>query len=147
MDNTTRSIQEEYGFCTNLTVSFRDSDVVVRVEGTEESGQVWMQLLSVRAAHVLWFKLTALLYPEQAQTVTALAATAPLRSSLPFTVTTHVEAVREDQNGLYAMVGWTSGGMWTVWFAEQDARLLWTLLDEGLYPVGWEGREWKRTAR
>jgi len=98
--------------------------------------------MTQRAAQLLWFRLTRLLYPEKADIVTGLAATAPLRSPVSITITTHMDAVKSAE-ARYTLVGWVQRDTWRVDLTELDARRLWAALDLVLFPVGWEGRETK----
>jgi hypothetical protein len=132
----------QYGFSTDLFVSRKESDQTLVVGGIGQGEQRWVHTMTQRAAQVLWFKLTQLLYPDKADMVTALAATAPLRPMDSTTVTTHVEAVKSDGDQ-YTLVGWIQRDTWRVQLTEIEARRLWAALDLALYPVGWEGRETK----
>ena len=133
--------KRQYGLSTDLFVSRKEADQTVVLGGMGEA-QRWVHVLTQRAAHILWFKLTALLYPDKADVVTALATTAPLRSPTSVTVTTHVEVVKSSEVE-YTLVGWIQRNTWRVQLAEIDARRLWASLDLALYPVGWEGRTTK----
>lgn len=138
---TTGPLRTQYGFSTGLFVSRTESESAFVVGGVGESEEQWAQLMTKRAAQVLWFKLTQLLYPDKALTVTALATTAPLRPpSSGEAVTTHMEVVRGG-DGQYTLVGRVDHNTWWVQLTEVEARRLWASLDLALYPVGWEGRE------
>lgn len=132
----------QYGLSTDLFVSRTESDETVVLGGVGEGEQRWVQVMTQRAAQLLWFKLTQLLYPEKADVVTGLAATAPLRSPDAGSITTHMEVVRGN-NALYTLVGWVLRDTWRVDLTETDARRLWAALDMVLFPVGWEGRQSK----
>ncbi len=135
--------RRQYGLSTELFVSQKESDQTLVLGGVGET-QRWVQILTRRAAQVLWFKLTVLLYPEKAPMVTGLAVTAPLRAMIVSSVTTHVEAVKDPDKPLYTLVGWVERDLtWKVTLSESEARRLWAELDVALFPVGWEGRETK----
>jgi hypothetical protein len=135
-------IKRQYGLSTDLFVSRKESDQTLVLGGVGQKEKRWVHIMTQRAAQVLWFKLTQLLYPDKAEMVTALAATAPLRSPSSPSITTHGDIVRsgEDQ---YTLVGWIQRNTWRVELTELEARRLWAALDLALYPVGWEGRETK----
>ncbi len=135
---TTEPFKRQYGRSTDLFVSRKENDQTVVLGGMGQT-QRWAHVLTQRAAHVLWFKLTALLYPEKADVVTGLAATAPLNATTSVTVTTHVDVVKSSEME-YTLVGWIQRNTWRVQLTEQDTRRLWASLDLALYPVGWEGR-------
>ncbi|MBI5961241.1 MAG: hypothetical protein HY866_21060, partial [Chloroflexi bacterium] len=111
----------QYGLSTDLFVSRTESDETVVLGGVGEGEQRWVQVMTQRAAQLLWFKLTQLLYPEKADVVTGLAATAPLRSPDAGSITTHMEVVRGN-NALYTLVGWVLRDTWRVDLTETDAR-------------------------
>lgn len=136
--------KRQYGLTTDVSVKMHEGGQMVVIGGTGEKSQQWSHVLTQRAAQVLWFKLTQLLYPDKANIVTALATTAPLRPlGSSDAVTTHVEAVKcADQH--YSLVGWVGRDTWMFLLSELDARRLWAALDTVLFPVGWEGRETKR---
>jgi hypothetical protein len=107
----------QYGLSTNLFISPKENDQTLVLGGTGQEAQRWTHIITRRAAHVMWFKLTILLYPEKANMVTSLASTAPLRAPGSPAITTHIEVVRSAE-AQYTLIGW-------------------------MYPVGWEGRETK----
>jgi hypothetical protein len=139
---STQPLRVQYGLSTDLFVSRKESDESVVLGGVGEGEQRWVQVMTQRAAQLLWFRLTRLLYPEKADIVTGLAATAPLRSSVSTTITTHMDAVKSAE-AHYTLVGWVQRDTWRVDLIELDARRLWAALDLVLFPVGWEGRETK----
>jgi hypothetical protein len=132
----------QYGFSTGLFVNRKEGEQTLLVGGVGEGDRRWAHAMTQRAAQILWFKLTRLLYPDKADVVTALAATAPLRTPSTPNLTTHVEVVRSDQ-AQYTLVGWVQRDTWKVLLNEVEARRLWAALDMALFPVGWEGRTTK----
>lgn len=132
----------EYGLSTNLFVCPKENDQTLVFGGIGQEAKRWTHIITRRAAHVMWFKLTILLYPEKAVTVTSLATTAPLRAHGSPAITTHIEVVHSGE-AQYTLIGWIERETWMVALSEDDARQLWAALDVALYPVGWEGRETK----
>jgi hypothetical protein len=132
----------QYGYSTDLFVSRKDNEQTLLVGGVGEGDRRWAHAMTQRAAQILWFKLTRLLYPDKADVVTGLATTAPLRSLSTPNLTTHVEVVRSAQ-AQYTLVGWVQRDTWKVLLSEVEARRLWAALDMALFPVGWEGRTTK----
>jgi hypothetical protein len=137
---TTGPLRHHYGFSTDLFVSRKDGDHTLVLGGIGQEEERWVHVMTQRAAQVLWFKLTALLYPDKSEIVTGLATTAPLRAPTSMTVTTHVEVVRSSE-AEYTLVGWVQRMTWMVKLTETETRQLWASLDLALYPVGWEGRQ------
>lgn len=141
--STTEPIHQ-YGQSTELFVSRKESDHTLVLGGMGQS-EPWVTIITRRAAQVLWFKLTLLLYPEKATMVTGLATTAPLRFFVGESVTTHVEVVHSGHDQ-YTLAGWYEREAWRVLLTELECRRLWAALDLALYPVGWEGRVTKPKA-
>ena len=134
-------LHRQYGLSTELSARGDEHSQTVVVEGTGESGGHWSHTLTWRAAQIMWFRLTQLLYPDKALVVTGLAVTAPLHTTSGITLTTHTEVVRSLEGDYYTIVGWIQRSTWRTAMSEDQARHLWTALDQVLYPVGWEGRE------
>ncbi|MBN2303358.1 MAG: hypothetical protein JXQ72_02700, partial [Anaerolineae bacterium] len=139
---STGPVKRQYGQSTDLFVSRKESDQTLVLGGVGQEEQRWVHIITQRAAQVLWFKLTNLLFPEKSDVVTGLAATAPLRAPDNNSITTHVEVV-ENEEAQYTLVGWVQRNTWMVQLSELETRRLWAALDLALYPVGWEGRESK----
>jgi len=135
---------KKYGLSTNLSVNDIENEQAMVLGGVSQNQQTWSHVLTRRAAQVLWFKLTQLLYPDKASMVTGLAVTASLRAPrITEPLTTHVDVVKNSPSQ-YTLVGWVQrNSSWMVLLDEIDARRLWAALDVALYPVGWEGRETK----
>lgn len=106
----------------------------------EEGEKSISTFLTQRAAHILWYRLTQCLYPDQAPKMTALAGTAPL--SLPddprVTINLHIHSL---ETGFFEILGRTPQFEWGAHCTESDAKRLWAKLDLLLFPVGWQGRE------
>lgn len=129
-----------YGLSTNLFVSRKSSGESLVMGGVGEDSGRWTRVLSIRAAQMLWFHLTQVLFPEKSEIVTALVSTAPLRSSTLPTITTHM-AVDPVEEGGVEIVGWVGDNTWWVRLTDYEARRFWTALDLALYPVGWQGKK------
>lgn len=127
-----------YGLSTNLFVSRKTGGESLVVGGVAEDASRWTRVLSQRAAQMLWFNLTRLLFPEKSDMVTALVTTAPLRSENLPTITTHM-TVDQREDGAFEIAGWVADQMWWVCLSEYEARRFWTALDIALFPVGWQG--------
>ncbi len=127
-----------YGHATNLFVSRKMSGESLVIGGIAEDSSRWTRVLSARAAQMLWFHLTRLLFPEKSDMVTALVSTAPLRSDALPTITTHM-TVDPIEGGGFEVVGWIGDQNWWVRMSDYEARRFWTALDIALYPVGWQG--------
>lgn len=134
--------QDEALGLRDVFVSSRPDGQALVVGGV--SGQIgttekeWSRMLSKRAAHLLWFRLTMLLFPEKAGMVTAMVPTAPLDATvLNPTVTTHIKVERLVDNR-YLVDGIMGKVHWGVILDSLETRRLWTALDLALYPDGWE---------
>lgn len=130
--------KQVYGQSTNLFVSRKASGESLVVGGIGENTTRWTRVLSARAAQMLWFHLTRMLFPEKSEMVTALVTTAPLRSEALPTITTHM-VVDPVEGGGFEIAGWVGEQTWWVQLDEYEARRFWTALDIALYPVGWQG--------
>ena len=137
---STGSLRRQYGLSTELFVSRKESDHTLILGGIGQESERWVHVMTQRAAQVLWFKLTTLLYPNKSDVMTGLASTAPLRAPSGEALTTHMEVVK-DKNDHYTIVGWIQRNAWMVQLTELEARRLWAALDLALFPVGWEGRQ------
>jgi hypothetical protein len=127
-----------YGLSTDLFVHRKSSGESIVVGGTAEDKTRWTRVLSQRAAQMLWFYLTQLLFPEKSDMVTALVTTAPLRSADLPTVTTHTTVDRTDDGG-FEIMGWVGDQTWLVRLNSDETRRFWSALDIALYPAGWQG--------
>lgn len=127
-----------YGQSTNLFVSRKAGGESLVVGGVAEDMSRWTRVLSQRAAQMLWFHLTRLLFPEKSEMVTALVTTAPLRPENLPTITTQM-TVDKMENGSFEISGWVGEQTWWVRLNDYEARRFWTALDIALYPVGWQG--------
>lgn len=127
-----------YGLSTNLFVSRKTGGESIVVGGVAEDTSRWTRVLSQRAAQMMWFNLTRLLFPEKSDLVTALVTTAPLRAENMPTITTHI-SVTEAGDGAYEISGMVGEQVWWMRLNDHEARRFWTALDIALFPVGWQG--------
>lgn len=131
--------KEELGLCRDLFVSSRPEEQTISIGGIAFDNAQWTRVLSKRAAHLLWYRLTRALFPEKAQKVTSLVSTAPLSPlSLSPTVTSHVNVEHTEDNDYFMVSGTMGKSVWEIQFNILEARRLWTALDLALYPNGWE---------
>jgi hypothetical protein len=140
--------KEDLGLSRDVFVSSRPDGESIVIGGASffegsppaSDGGKWARVLSRRAAHLLWYRLTLFLFPEKARHVTALVSTAPLQLNASPTVTTHVD-VTQPEKDLYDVVGMMGKVSWTTRLSTLEARRLWTSLDLALYPDGWEEKD------
>ncbi|NDJ86510.1 MAG: hypothetical protein GYB66_11530 [Chloroflexi bacterium] len=139
----TDNLTEDLGLCRDLFVSSHPSGQTLVVGGTCEkeggSGKS-ARVLTRRAAHLLWYHLTRLLFPEKAPMVTTLVSTAPLSGAPSPALTTHVDIDLQNEDR-YIIEGITSQQTWKMTISYMEARRLWTALDLALYPDGWETKD------
>ncbi|MBI5669742.1 MAG: hypothetical protein HZC41_17225 [Chloroflexi bacterium] len=124
---------QSYGQAKNLFVSRKASGDSIVVGGMAEDSSRWTRVLSQRAAQMLWFNLTQLLYPERSDKVNALITTAPLRSADLPTITTHTTVDKSD-DGNYEVTGWIGSYTWGLTLDKAEAERLWSALDGALAP-------------
>ncbi len=136
-------VQHRYGISMDVFITRKPQGESLVLGGVGERYGRWTRVLTLRAAQLLWFHLTGVLFPERAERVTTIAVTAPLRGDDRPTITTHLEVVRT-ADGFIEMIGWAGQDTWWARLPQNEARALWARLDQLLYPVGWEGRERKR---
>jgi hypothetical protein len=134
---------QELGLINEVFVTSRPDGNSVILGGTLLASQnaennKWTRVLSRRAAQILWYRLTLLIFPERATEVTTRVTTAPLRPTGGLTsLTTHVELVA-GQDDSYTMKGTVGEERWSVVLNGIELRRLWAALDVALYPAGWE---------
>ncbi len=144
--------QEEFGLCANLYVRTRPGEETLVIGGTRQveddtANKAWKQVLSQRAARLMWFRLTLCLFPEKAPKVTTLVSTAPLNiANLSPTVTIHAN-VTCTEDDLLEITGRVGQESWVIQINNADARRLWTALDLALFPDGWEASTSQPTPR
>jgi hypothetical protein len=128
-----------YGLVSNLFVSRKASGDSLIIGGVAEDASRFARVLSQRAAQMLWFHMTRLLFPDKSDMVTALVSTAPLRSPALPTITTHVAVDKLEEEGV-EVTGWAGEQTWVMRLNDYEAHRLWTALDIALYPVGWQNK-------
>ncbi len=131
----------EYGRSIDVSVARKtDTDaLVLSGVSSNTAADQWARLVTRRAAHLLWYRLTWALFPGKSAKVTGLAATAPLITAMPPTVTTHIEIVRIETEQAFNVAGLSGSDHWQFQIDDKTARQLWATLDIVLYPAGWEG--------
>lgn len=130
---------QSYGHATNLFVTRKASGDSIVVGGIAQDSSRWARVLSQRAAQMLWFNLTQLLYPDQSDKVNALITTAPLRGADLPTITTHTTVDKTD-DGSYEVTGWIGSYTWRLTLDEAEAFRFWKALDGALSPHGMPGK-------
>lgn len=128
---------KDYGLVSDWQVEFDEE--VFEMQGVPRNGAAFHQVLTRRAAHLLWYTLTKSLFMGEAPPMTSAAGTAPLALHDDPHVTMRVD-VREVHDDLYEMRGVTRASTWLAQVSSADIQWLWAMLDVHLYPVGWEGR-------
>lgn len=124
--------------CIDIEVNRAHEGQAIILGGKLQDNSSWKQRLTKRAGHLLWSRLTKLLFPEKAQKVTAIVSTVPLNQlSLDPEVTTHID-VEYTADDYYQLMGVTGQEKWQAHLNSQLVRRLWTALDMALYPDGWE---------
>lgn len=142
---------QELGTINEVFVTSRPDGNSIIIGGTLLANQnadtnKWTRVLSRRAAQILWYRLTLLIFPERASEVTTRVTTAPLRPTAGLTMlTTHVE-VAAGQDDTYAIKGTVGEDKWVVTVNGMEIRRLWAALDVALYPAGWENTD-RETSR
>ena len=106
------------------------------ISGKSTAGN-WSHLISRRAAHMLWYRLTWELFPEKSPRVTGMAATSSMSTASNGSVASHAEVVAEA--GTLSVLGWNAVSRWRFEIDHYNARQLWAVVDVALYPAGWEG--------
>ncbi len=133
------SVTREYGMSSDLFVTRRAGTDSYVLSGTGTGANRWARVLTSRALHLLWYRLTWSLFPEKSLKVTGMAATAPLRSTTAPKITTHIEVIYHTDIKQFDVIGTSGEDRWQFRIDHQTARILWTALDLILYPAGWQG--------
>jgi hypothetical protein len=129
-------VRRVYGLSSGLFVAPKASTQSIVVGGMGEDTAKWTRVLSQRAAHILWFHLATLLFPEKSASVTAGVLTTPSRGLELPTITHHI-TVDKLENSLFEITGWVGASTWTAQLTHVEAQRLWQALDVTLYPQGW----------
>ena len=128
-------LNHSYGLSSHIFVSRKASGESIVMGGMAEDSSRWTHVLSKRAAQMLWFHLSELLYPEKAGLIAGMITTTPIRSTDMPTITTHMTVDKLD-DGKYEIEGWIDDQSWEVLLNEQEANHFWTALDIALNPAG-----------
>lgn len=102
------------------------------IGGTAQDTIRWTRVLSERAARMLWFSLTHVLFPEQSALLTSRLGTLPIRSQLLPTITNQL--LIEPHDGGFELVGESAGQTWTARLDQGEAERLWAALNQVLFP-------------
>lgn len=134
--------RREYGLTGDIHFQFDGVHGLVTFQGIVQDGSEkrLSAVLSKRAAYQLWYRLTQALYPDEAPTMTATSATAPLRGVNGELLTSHVD-VEWLPNGFVEIIGTIMTAEWSIRLSGTEAKRVWANLDMLLFPSGWEGRE------
>ena len=131
--------QQIHGLSAYLSVTPGIDKDTFRLNGTGRGPHAWVHVLTRRAAHMLWYRLTWVLFPEKSPRVTGMAVTSPLRPLAQTTVAAFVEVVYRADQSVFNVTGWNGTALWRFDLDDHSARELWTALDLALYPAGWSG--------
>lgn len=123
-----------YGPSTNLFVSRKSNGEAIVIGGVASDSSRWVRILSQRAAQLLWFQLTQMLYPEKAKGATTVVTTAPIRDANMPTVTTHMSVEPLREGGGYALTGMAGEKLWHTQVSAEDIHRFWQVLNNALYP-------------
>ncbi len=129
-----------YGFSTGLFATRKVKGDSLIVGGIAADQSRWVRILSYRAAQLLWFQLTQMLYPEKEMAVTTSMTTAPMRNAGLPTITTHV-TVEELLNGGYGITGWVGSKTWQADLTQGETEQFLVALDHALYPYELNNRQ------
>lgn len=134
--------RREYGLTGEIHFQFDREHGLVTLHGVVQdgSGKRISAVLTKRAAHQLWYRLTQALYPDEAPTMTANAGTAPLRGVNGELLTSHID-LEWFPNGFVELIGTIMTAQWSIRLSGTEAKRVWANLDVLLFPFGWEGRE------
>ncbi len=130
---------EIHGLSSELAVEPGSDAELFTLSGVGDGMRKWSHLLTRRAAHMLWYRLTWALFPEKSPRVTGMAVTAPLRSRGESGAVAYIEIIYQANEQLFIIIGRNETPRWTFDLADSAARQLWAALDLALYPAGWGG--------
>ena len=121
-----------YGMTVNLFVTRKANGEALVVGGIGENDTRWVRILSYRAAQILRFQLARLLFPDQAEEMSAWTTTAPIRdASLP-TVTSHA-TIEKMSDDTFELAGWSDRDIiWVAYLSQEEAQRFWSALDGAL---------------
>lgn len=125
-----------YGLSGNLAITAQTGKQTIVLSGMTIYGSFWTRVLSQRAAHMLWFHLSALLFPFK-RSLTATVSTADMRDSRLPSITDHVMVEKLDA-GMFELTASPGRLGWSLRFTEAEGRRLWMALDELLSPTDYK---------
>lgn len=139
MDRKIADAKFRFGMTRNIfAVSNRNGETII-VGGLDHQSRRWSRLLTRRAAHMMWFHLTTLLFPSKCSQVISMAQTAPLGPVQMHRLTTFLSLTRRADTHLIEIFGQVGEDTWSCFLDDLNAQRLWASLDAMLYPAGWEG--------
>jgi hypothetical protein len=120
--------ERAYGYTTNWFVMDRlgAGGGSIIIGGIDVRGERWTRVISHRAAHMLWFRLTLLLFPERVEWLTPMD-TLPIRDSKLPTITNQF-IVERLEGGVIEVTGIANGSRWTAKLLASDSMALWSAL-------------------
>jgi hypothetical protein len=120
--------ERAYGYTTNWFVMDRSGvgGGSIIIGGIDVRGEQWTRVISHRAAHMLLFRLTLLLFPEHTEWLTPMD-TLPIRDSKLPTITNQF-IVERLEGGVIEVTGIANGSRWTAKLLASDSVALWTAL-------------------
>ncbi len=125
-----------YGLSGNLTVTAQAGKQTVVISGMTIYGSFWTRVLSQRAANILWFHLSALLFPFK-RSLTATVGTADMRGPGLPSITDQL-IVEKLETGMFELTALSGGLEWSLKFTEAEARRLWVALNDLLRPTDYK---------
>jgi len=134
---------KHHGYVNDITIDYDRETSLVRLYGVPQESLIppFEALLTRRAAHLLWVRLTQALYPHEAPTMTSSASTTPLHAPEDVLLTNDIDFVKISGGEGYEVIGIVTNGEWRFRLTDKSAHRLWAAMDVTLFPVGWEGRE------
>jgi hypothetical protein len=120
--------ERAYGYTTSWFIIDRSGTGggSIVIGGTDARSEQWVRVISNRAAHMLWFRLTQVLFPERAEWLTPMD-TLPIRDSTLPTITNQV-IVERLEGGVIEITGIAKGSRWTAKLLESESTALWAAL-------------------
>lgn len=128
-----------HGLSAYLSVTPGIEQDTFSLSGKSAGSRPWVHPLTRRAAHMLWYRLTWVLFPEKSPRVTGMAVTSPLRPLTQTTIAAFVEVMYRTDQSTFNVTGWNGTALWRFDLDDHSARELWAALDLALYPAGWGG--------
>lgn len=124
-----------YGLSSEMFATRKANGESIVVGGVSDADSRWIRIVSYRAAQLLWYQMSKILNPENAQSVNASLTTAPMRDANLPTITTHV-TLQESGEGDFDLTGWSGDKVWHVTMTRAEISRFWESLSLALYPDG-----------